>query len=121
MPLRSSKHTKCESCGFNPIPIFLIGLNRRVERCDAREVHTPEIKGHSEEEKQVAKNVRDILCDKILHCVVFLKNVQTDKYGRILADVYLDDLHINKWLIDNKFAVKYDGGKKQEFQIQPHI
>ena len=87
-----------------------------MERCDAREVHTPEIKGHSEEEKQVAKNVRDILCDKILHCVVFLKNVQTDKYGRILADVYLDDLHINKWLIDNKFAVEYDGGKKQELK-----
>ena len=105
-----------QGCGFNPIPIFLIGLNRRVERSDAREVHTPEIKGHTEEEKQVAKETRDILSNEILHRVVFLKNVQTDKYGRILADVYLDDLHINKWLIDNKFAVEYDGGKKQEFQ-----
>ena len=84
-------------------------------------IDTPEIKGHTEEEKQVAKETRDILSNEILHRVVFLKNVQTDKYGRILADVYLDDLHINKWLIDNKFAVEYDGGKKQEFQIQPHI
>ena len=29
-----------------------------------------------------------------------LQNVQNEKYGRILADVYLDELHINKWLID---------------------
>ena len=83
-------------------------------------IDTPEIKGHSEEEKQVAKNVRDILSDELLHRVVLLKNIQTDKYGRILADVYLEDLNINKWLIDKKYAVKYDGGKKQEFQIQPY-
>lgn len=35
------------------------------------------------------KDVRDVLSDELLHRVVRLKNVQTDKYGRILADVYL--------------------------------
>ena len=44
---------------------------------------------------------------------VTLQNVKNEKYGRILADVYLDDLHINKWMIDQKFAVEYDGKTKK--------
>ena len=78
-------------------------------------IDTPEIKGHSEEEKKAAKDSRAALNEKLLHRVVTLKNVQTEKYGRILADVYLDELHINQWMIDNKYAVKYDGGKKEAF------
>ena len=35
-----------------------------------------------------------------------------EKYGRILADVYLGDLHINQWMLDNKHAIPYDGGTK---------
>jgi len=75
-------------------------------------IDTPEIKGQSEEEKNVAKEARDILSDMILHKVIRLKNVTTEKYGRVLADVYLDDLHINNWLVEQRLAVKYDGGTK---------
>ena len=76
-------------------------------------IDTPEIKGKSEDEISVAKEARDALSALILHKNVVLKNVSTEKYGRILADVYLDELHINKWLIDQRFAVKYDGGTKK--------
>ena len=38
---------------------------------------------------------------------------QTEKYGRILADVYLGELHLNKWMIDQSFGVAYDGKTKQ--------
>ena len=38
--------------------------------------------------------------------------MSTEKYGRILADVYLADLCLNDWLIEQRYAVKYDGGKK---------
>ena len=75
-------------------------------------IDTPEIKGKSEDEISVAKEARDALSGLILHKNVVLKNVATEKYGRILADVYLDELHINKWLIEQRFAVKYDGGTK---------
>ena len=43
---------------------------------------------------------------------IILKNLKTEKYGRILADVYLDDLHLNQYMLDKKLAVKYDGGTK---------
>ena len=76
-------------------------------------IDTPEIKGKNEDEKEAAKAARDALSNLILHKVVTLKNVDTEKYGRILADVYLDDLCINDWLIKEHYAVKYDGGTKK--------
>jgi len=75
-------------------------------------IDTPEIKGKNEDEKAAAKEARDALSNLILHKEVILKNVGTEKYGRILADVYLGDLCINDWLIKENYAVKYDGGTK---------
>lgn len=75
-------------------------------------IDTPEIKGKTEKEKQAAIIARDCLSNLLLNKYITLKNVNTEKYGRILADVYLGDLHVNKWLLDNKYAVPYDGGKK---------
>jgi micrococcal nuclease len=75
-------------------------------------IDTPEIKGKTEDEKTIAVEARNKLTDLIMNKRVTLKNVQNEKYGRILADVYLGDLHINQWMLDQHFAVKYDGGTK---------
>ena len=75
-------------------------------------IDTPEIKGKTDDEKTAAKQARDALSQLILHKKVTLINVQNEKYGRILADVYLDNLCINEWLIKEHYAVKYDGGTK---------
>ena len=76
-------------------------------------IDTPEIKGKTDDEKIAAKQVKDALSNLILNKRVNLKNIQTEKYGRILADVYIGELHINQWLITEKYAVKYDGGTKK--------
>ena len=75
-------------------------------------IDTPEIRGKSEAEKELAYYVRDALAEKIMGKIVELRNVSNEKYGRILANVYLDEQHINEWLVDENFAVYYDGGKK---------
>lgn len=75
-------------------------------------IDTPEIKGKDDDEKEAAKIAKNALTEKIMHKYVILKNVATEKYGRLLADVYLGDLHLNKWMLDNRFAMSYDGGKK---------
>ena len=75
-------------------------------------IDTPEIKGKTEEEITVAKEARDALSNLIMHKEVTLKNIGIEKYGRILADVYLDELCINDWLIKERYAVKYNGGTK---------
>jgi micrococcal nuclease len=78
-------------------------------------IDTPEMTSKNNLEKERAIFVRDRLHDLVFGKIVLLKNLSTEKYGRILADIYLDDLHINKYMIDNKYAYEYNGGKKQAF------
>ena len=78
-------------------------------------VDCPEIKGKTENERELAQEAKCALQKLILNKVVALKNLKTEKYGRVLADVYLGDLHVNQWLLDNKYAVQYSGGKKTDW------
>ena len=75
-------------------------------------IDCPEIKGETLKEKQCAQLARDELSKLILNKHVVLKDLKTEKYGRILAEVYLDDLHLNQYMLDMNLAVKYDGGTK---------
>jgi endonuclease YncB( thermonuclease family) len=47
--------------------------------------------------------------------MVTLTNVSLEKYGRLLANVHCDGVHMNKLMIDNNYAVAYDGGHKADF------
>lgn len=76
-------------------------------------IDTPEIKGKTKAEKDLAMAARNALSDLILGKIVELRNMTNEKYGRILCDIYLGDLHVNAWMIDNNYAVKYDGGTKE--------
>jgi endonuclease YncB( thermonuclease family) len=78
-------------------------------------IDTPEIHGSTSSEKASAIAVRDLLANLVLNKIVLLKNVHFEKYGRLLADVYLGDLHLNKHLLDNHCAVPYHGGKKEKY------
>ena len=75
-------------------------------------IDTPEIRGKTDAERKLAIIVRDALRELLMGKIVELRNVANEKYGRILADVYIDNMSINDWLIDQDFAVPYDGGKK---------
>ena len=79
-------------------------------------IDTPEIKGKgiSEEEKEAAKTARDFVSNLVLNKYVKLQNVQSEKYGRILADVYIGDINLNELLLKEKYAVNYDGGTKKK-------
>ena len=90
---------------FNDSPLYRLSV--RLNGID-----TPEIKGKSEDEKIAAKSARDALSALILNKYITLKNIQSEKYGRILADIYLDDLWLNEWMIKERYALKYDGGTK---------
>ena len=83
--------------------------------CRLLGIDTPEIKSKDENEKKIAVTVRYVLHDKIINKIVKLHCYDFDKYGRLLVEIYLDDLHINQWLIDEKYANKYDGGTKTKW------
>jgi endonuclease YncB( thermonuclease family) len=90
---------------FNDSPLYRLSV--RLNGID-----TPEIKGKNDDEKTAAKNARDALTALILNKYVTLKNIQSEKYGRILAEVYIDELCLNEWMIKERYALKYDGGTK---------
>lgn len=77
-------------------------------------IDTPEIKGKdiSDEEKTAALLARDFVSNLIMNKYVRLENIQNEKYGRILADVYYNDINLNNLLLDKRYAVKYNGKTK---------
>ena len=75
-------------------------------------IDTPEIKTKVENEKKHALIARDALSERILNKIVRLENVESEKYGRLLADVYLDNDNLNEWMIEKNYAVKYAGDTK---------
>ena len=77
-------------------------------------IDCPEMKSKNNSEKACAQLAKEEVTTLVLDKIVVLKNVQTEKYGRILADVYIGDLHLNKHLLDKRLAVVYDGGTKKK-------
>ena len=88
----------------------IYNFNLRLNRID-----TPEIKTNNPIEKEYAIKVRDILSEKIMNKMVNIKVLKTDKYGRYLAEVSYKKLNINTWLLQNNYAIFYDGGAKEVF------
>lgn len=106
----------------------------RLARIDA-----PELRTRNDVEKKAAIIVRDRLDEFIGGKMVCLENVGYDKYGRILAEVYLlkvpsievkrrsywskhtldmgdmaciEKINVSDWLLSEKLVVLYDGGRK---------
>lgn len=75
-------------------------------------IDCPEMKSRDDSEKECAVLAKKAVSDLVMNKTIILKNVQTEKYGRLLADVYINDLHLNAYLIEKRLAVKYDGATK---------
>ena len=41
-----------------------------------------------------------------------MKSYGSGKYGRVLGELYINDVNINELMVDEGHAVKYDGGKR---------
>lgn len=77
-----------------------------------RGIDAPEIRSKYSKEMELAHMSKQALHELVYEKIVRLDNVKTEKYGRLLADVFLDDLHINKWLLENNYAIPYNGKTK---------
>jgi endonuclease YncB( thermonuclease family) len=79
-----------------------------------RGIDAPELRSEFSKETELAKISRQALYELIFGKIVRLDKVKIEKYGRLLADVHVDNIHVNQWLLDNKYAVPYDGKKKNK-------
>ena len=78
-------------------------------------VDTPEMRGSSEYEKKLAVKAKNFVKLMCLDKVVELKNHGKEKYGRVLADVFVDGVSIGRKLIEADLAYEYSGGAKREW------
>lgn len=90
---------------YNSSPIYRFSV--RINGIDC-----PEMKTRNQNEQICAIMAKQTVYDIAFNKIVYLKNVSLEKYGRILADVFVDDISIGELLCQCKLAVKYDGGTK---------
>jgi len=69
-------------------------------------IDTPEMRGA---EKEAGKVVRDYVIGMLLNKDVVIKTEKdkTGKYGRYLAEVFIDDMNINDHLLEEGMATEY--------------
>lgn len=72
-------------------------------RVRLRGINAPEMNG----DKEKAIQSRDVLSELVLHKTVELRNVSIEKYGRQLADVYVEDMCVNEILLEKGVCVPY--------------
>jgi endonuclease YncB( thermonuclease family) len=94
-------------------------------------IDCPELRTKDETEKRCAIIARDRLYMFIntMGNLVRLENVGYDKYGRILAEVYIlnkrhmgkEGMNLSNWMIEQKLAVPYNGGTKQSVNWLKHM
>lgn len=80
-------------------------------------IDTPELKGCNGNEKTMALVARDKLSELILGKIVRLDNVTYEKYGRLLCQVYVDNINVNNWMISNNLAIAYNDRTKSNTSV----
>lgn len=115
------------------LPIYndYFKFNVRLNGIDTSELHS-----HIEELRHFAENAKNELVKLIIKMddltkhkvqevldeqltIIWIECLEFDKYGRLLANVYCFndntkeyDISLSEYLLNNKFAYKYDGGTK---------
>ena len=82
-----------------------------------RGIDCPEIHGKTEDEKARAVCARTEMETLVMQKQVVLKNVGTEKYGRLLADVFVNGIHVNAHMLQKGFAVPYSGKTKTSWDL----
>ena len=89
-----------------------LGLNtiRKKEKVRLYGIDAPELRGVSDEEKELGRAARDWLWEKLDEAeevVVRTHKDKTGKYGRLLGTLYADGKNLNAALIDQGLAKPY--------------
>ena len=78
-------------------------------------IDTPELNSKNPNEVKKANEAKKVVEEMILNKIVFLELEGEDKYGRLLANIYIDGLDLNEYLIEKNYAYRYEGGTKKIF------
>ena len=79
------------------------GIWTKKQKLRLSNINAPEVRGAN---KLAGINSRDALRGKILgkKVIVKTKKDKKGKYGRWIAEVWIDNLNVNNWLVKNGYA-----------------
>jgi hypothetical protein len=72
-------------------------------------------------EKENGLITKEALIKKIEHQVVQLRDISTDRHGKIYAKVFLAEENVNEWLVKNNYGVRSKNGKKRRMSESDSI
>ena len=99
----------CNVSGYPPIIGERISI--RINGID-----TPEMRDNRPAVKALARQAKQYTVQRLREGrKIELRNMQRDKYFRILTDVYVDGSSLGRELIQRGLAKQYDGGKKTKW------
>lgn len=79
-------------------------------------IDCPEMRDKDPKIKELAQQAKQYTVMRLREGkIIWLKNIQRDKYFRILADVEIDGKDLGKELLERSLAKPYDGGTKEEW------
>jgi micrococcal nuclease len=71
-------------------------------------IDTPEIRTNDEEEKKRGYDAKEFVQSMVLNKLVLVRCYNFDNFGRLLADIYIDDICLNTILLEKNMAKKYE-------------
>jgi len=97
---------------------FIFHNNIYKKRCRIEGVDCAEIKSKNKEEKEIANKCKKFLTELVLNKLVFVEfSSKNDKYGRLLAKIYLlNGESLTDILINSNFGYAYNGKTKLDFE-----
>jgi endonuclease YncB( thermonuclease family) len=72
-------------------------------------IDSPEIRGKSPEEKKAAIAAREYMKSLVLGKTVLFRVSSSDKYGRLLANIWVGDRDVSALMLESGHARPYDG------------
>jgi len=99
--------------------ITIVGrVDRRMYKFSVRlaRIDAPEIRTKFVGEKRAAIRSRDALQSLVGRKVIELRGIKREKYGRVLAEVWFDGMNVNDWMLQQGYAVGYDGNAKKKYK-----
>ena len=97
--------------------VFSLPNSSTIHKYKLRLAHidTPELKSKNKKEVKKALEAKKVVEKKILDKIVYMEIDGEDKYGRLLGNIDINGLCLNKYLVDQKYAYTYEGGTKKVF------
>lgn len=89
-----------------------LGFNITIrETCRMLGINAPELHAHDPLVREAALASKAALESALVPLLLAHtdKPYHADKYGRMLVTLYVGTVNVNQWMLDNGYAVPYDG------------